>query len=83
MSLKLNLTLKLIRIESNLKQKDAATKLGISANYLCLIETGNRIPSLELLAEMANLYGWDLSAVIRKAEVLQLQYPEQEPRRAE
>lgn len=46
--------IKTIRTSRNLSQKKLAEDLGISTNYLCLVETGNRNPSDELLGKIAS-----------------------------
>lgn len=38
-------------------QKQVAEKMGISYNYLCMVERGRRIPSIELLNQWAKVYG--------------------------
>ena len=46
--------IKRVRRQQNLKIKDFASLLGISANYLSLLEHNNRQPSEELLRKMAD-----------------------------
>lgn len=46
--------IKWVRRQQNLKIKDFASLLGISANYLSLLEHNNRQPSEELLRKMAD-----------------------------
>ena len=54
--------IKWVRRQQNLKIKDFASLLGISANYLSLLEHGNRQPSEELLRKIADFaemsYEW-------------------------
>jgi transcriptional regulator with XRE-family HTH domain len=52
---KLGTAIKLIRTSSGLKQKDIATKLGVTPNYISLVESGNREPSVSLLKKMASI----------------------------
>lgn len=49
-------TLKEFRLNNNLKQCDAAKKLGITKDYLYMLEAGKRTPSTKLISEMAKLY---------------------------
>lgn len=57
-----------MRISAGLKQRELANKLGISSNYLSLVEGNKREPSLNLLKSLANeldipmdLFFWDSS----------------------
>ena len=61
-------TIKLLRISVGLKQRELANKLGISSNYLSLIESNKREPSLNLLKSLSkelnipmDLFFWDSS----------------------
>ncbi len=47
--------IKLIRTASGLKQKEVAKKLGVTSNYLSLIESGRREPSVSLLKRLATV----------------------------
>ena len=49
-------TLKDIRELTGLKQYEAAEKLSISKDYLCMLEKGKRQPSNKLISRMAILY---------------------------
>lgn len=44
------------RLESNLAQKKLAGLSGISVNYLCLIETGKRLPSYWALERISDVF---------------------------
>jgi transcriptional regulator with XRE-family HTH domain len=55
--MELGKAIKLIRVASGLKQKDIATKLDVTPNYISLIESGNREPSVSLLKSLANIFG--------------------------
>lgn len=46
-------TIKLFRVNAGLKQKDLAHQLGISTNYLSLVENDRREPSLSFLQNLA------------------------------
>ncbi len=45
--------LKLVRINKGLAQKEMADLLGVSQNYLSLIETNKKVPSVDTMAEFA------------------------------
>lgn len=45
--------IKLIRTTKGLKQKDLAASLGVSPNYVSLVESGKREPSLSYLRRLA------------------------------
>ncbi len=49
--------IKLLRIQSNISQKDFAKKTKISANYISLIESGKRTPSVDFLTRAAEALG--------------------------
>lgn len=46
--------IKLLRIMAGLKQKNLADKLGVSPNYLSLVETNKREPSLSFIKSICN-----------------------------
>lgn len=48
--------IKVLRINEDLTQAAFGEKLGITANYVSLIEKGHREPSLTLLARMADTF---------------------------
>lgn len=48
--------LKLLRTKSNLSQKEAASRLGISPSIVSSYETGERTPSTENLLALSRLY---------------------------
>jgi len=46
--------IKLIRTAKGAKQRDLAKELGVSPNYISLVENGKREPSISLLRALAN-----------------------------
>src|SRR5262245_43904792 len=46
-------TLRVLRVAADLKQAQLAKDLGVTANYLSLVEKGNREPSLTFLKKFA------------------------------
>lgn len=44
-----------VRRELELQQEDLAKRAGINPGYLSLIESGQRLPSLEMLARLAEV----------------------------
>lgn len=44
---------KLLRIAAGLKQKDLAKRLGVSPNYLSMVENDKREPSMSLLKDLS------------------------------
>ena len=44
------------RILKNLSQKQVATSIGVSASVISNYESGERVPSLEVLVSLARLY---------------------------
>lgn len=60
--------LRLIRVYHDLKQTDAAAKLGISKSYLSEIESGTKEPTLQLLQRYADAFGLPPSSILFFAE---------------
>lgn len=50
------MNLKEIRINLGLKQHDVAKLLGVTKDYICMIENGRRTPSYKLIVKMAEVY---------------------------
>ena len=48
--------IKTIRTSRGISQKELAENLDISTNYLCLVETGNRNPSEDLISKIATYF---------------------------
>jgi transcriptional regulator with XRE-family HTH domain len=55
--MKLGTAIKLIRTSSGLKQKEIAAKLGVTSNYISMVEGGGREPSVSLLKKLATILG--------------------------
>ncbi len=53
--MKLGMALKVVRTASGIKQKDIATKLGVTPNYISLLEGGKREPSISFLKRLAKV----------------------------
>ena len=51
--MQLGLALKYYRLKTGVKQKDLAKRVGASAAYLSLIESGKRVASIDLLEKIA------------------------------
>lgn len=49
--------IKLIRTASGKKQKDVAAEAGVTSNYMSLVESGKREPSLSFLKRLARILG--------------------------
>lgn len=50
-------TIKILRIGLQIKQRDFAEKLGVSPNYISLLENNKKEPSLSLLRKVAKALG--------------------------
>ena len=55
--MKLGQAIKLVRTANGLRQKEIARKLGVTPNYVSLIESGNRGPSISFLNRLADVLG--------------------------
>ncbi len=53
-----------LRTERNLTQKNVASQLSVSFQYLSEIEKGNKSPSDQLLHELATVYGLELEGEV-------------------
>jgi GTP cyclohydrolase I len=62
--------LKTQRGQLNMSQADLATKLDVTASYLCRIESENRVPSTELLERLSHLLSVDLTHLRLRAGVI-------------
>ncbi len=49
--------IKFVRVASGLRQGELANQLGISQNYLSLLENNKAEPSLGLLRKLSNVFG--------------------------
>lgn len=54
---KVNTKLKALRVEKGLKQSDLAKLMDVAASTIAMIESGKRVPSLELAFKIAKFYG--------------------------
>ena len=55
MSLELGKNIKILRAKHNITQKELAKELGITHNYLSMIENNSKTPSLTLIEKLANI----------------------------
>jgi len=66
------LRLKLFRIAADLKQKDVAESMGVTSNFVSMLERGRREPTLQYLRAFADLVGVPVSVLLwepgRKSE---------------
>lgn len=64
--------IKKYRIEKKLRQEDLAEKTDLSANYIGMVERGEKIPSLETFISILNAL--EISADMVLADVLKQGY---------
>lgn len=62
--------LRLIRVYHDLKQKQAAERLGVSTSYLSEIERGQKTPTLDIIERYARTFDMPISAIMFFAESL-------------
>lgn len=62
--------LRLIRVYHDLKQNQAATKLGLSTSYLSEIEAGAKTPTLEIIQRYSKEFDLPVSSIMFFAENL-------------
>lgn len=66
----LNEALRLIRVYHDMKQNEAADKLGVSKSYLSEIEKGHKDPSLDLIRKYENTFEIPASSIMFFSENL-------------
>jgi transcriptional regulator with XRE-family HTH domain len=66
----LNKALRLMRVFYDLSQKDLAERLGISKSYLSEIESGKKIPTLDLLNRYSEIFDIPSSSIMFFSESL-------------
>ena len=49
--------IKVVRTATGMKQREVAAKIGVTANYLSLVESGKREPSISVLNRLAKMLG--------------------------
>ena len=62
--------LRLIRVFHDLKQVDAAVRLGVSKSHLSEVEAGKKAPSMDLVQRYAEAFDLPLSSILFFAERL-------------
>lgn len=66
----INEALRLIRVYHDMKQTEAAEKLGISKSYISEIEKGTKTPTLDLIMKYAQAFDVPSSSIIFFSESL-------------
>ena len=66
----INEALRLIRVYHDMKQNEAAERLGISKSYLSEIEKGHKEPSLDLIRKYENAFDIPVSSIMFFSENL-------------
>ena len=66
----INEALRLIRVFHDLKQNQAAEKLGVSQSYLSEIEKGTKIPTLETIKKYSDIFDIPTSSILFFSENL-------------
>jgi transcriptional regulator with XRE-family HTH domain len=67
----LNRALRLLRTYHQLKQIELAKRLGISNSYLSEIESGEKLPGLELLEKYAEVFKMPASSIMLFSEAIE------------
>lgn len=70
----MNTRIKMVRINSGLSQEAFASRIGLTKNFISLIETGNRVPSERTISDIAREFG------IRREWLETGELPMEEPR---
>jgi transcriptional regulator with XRE-family HTH domain len=72
--------LRLIRVYHDLKQSEAAEKLGVSKSYLSEIEKGHKDPSLETIRKYESVFSIPMSSILFFAESMGKDAPKERAR---
>lgn len=70
-------TIKMLRINAGIKQKDLAQRVQISPNYLSLVENGKREPSISVIEHIAQKLKIPISYIFWYAYEKPTNLPEQ------
>ena len=57
--------LRLLRERHSLSQRELATMLGVTRNYISQFESGKRLPGTEMMLAIANIFGVSVDALVR------------------
>ena len=57
--------LKELRLERQMTQEQLAEQIGVSRRTVSRWETGNNLPDLSVIVELADFYGVDLNEIFR------------------
>ena len=63
------MNIKNIRVRKGLTQNDVATALGVSSVVYSRYETGSRQPSIEVLIQMADIFGVTVDYLLGRQEI--------------
>jgi transcriptional regulator with XRE-family HTH domain len=69
--MKVGKTIKFLRLSAGLKQSDLAKRLGVSSNYISLVENDRRDPSLSFLKDLSDEFGVPLGLLFLEVEANQ------------
>ena len=61
--------LRILRVRVNLQQGVICKRLGMSQNYLSLLENNHCLPSLPMLYKLAIFYGETLSSLFEEVDI--------------
>lgn len=62
-------TIKLLRVSAGLRQSDLADRLGVTSNYISLVENDRREPSLSFLQNLSEDIGVPLGLLFLNVEL--------------
>lgn len=63
--------LRLIRIFHDMKQQEVADRLGLSKSYVSELESGKKVPSIEVIQKYADAFGIPPSSILFFSENLE------------
>ena len=64
MAIRYGITPAAARVNKGLTQNEAANKIGVCKKTLIAYEKGKRVPSIEVLNKMSDIYGWPVDGFL-------------------
>lgn len=78
--MELGRAIKVMRTASGIKQKEIASRTGVTANYVSLVEAGKREPSISFLRQIAKVIGVPVGLFFLWEESSNEESPKRDPR---
>lgn len=57
------------KARGDMNQKEVAAPLGTNASYISNIENGHRVPSIDMLSSLADIYETSVTKILKEAKL--------------